>query len=91
MTVSQYSLWFEAGGILFLVNLAVGIVLRPYSDFFLKKDLLNKSFKMDTNEKDKLLTRDPILTSTTTKNSFNFSTSTTPNLNSVRTLMQTKV
>ena len=60
MTISQYSLWFEAGGLLFLVNLTVGFLLRPYSDFFLTKDLLNKSFKMDTSDKDKLLTRDPL-------------------------------
>ena len=58
MTVSHYSLWFEAGGILFLANLLVGILLRPYSDYHLQKDMLKKSFKIDTREKDKLITRD---------------------------------
>ena len=48
-------MWFEAGGLLFLVHLTVGILLRPYSDMFLKRDLLNKAFKIDAREKDKLV------------------------------------
>ena len=54
--VSAFTLWFEAGGLFFLINFVVGVVLRPYSDFFLRRDLLNKTFKMDTSEKDKLST-----------------------------------
>jgi len=54
-TESEFSLWFEAGGLLFLLHLAVGILLRPYSDMFLQRDLLNKAFKVDAREKEKLL------------------------------------
>ena len=55
MTPSQFTLWFEAGGLLFLIHLFVGIVLKPYSDSYLKRDLLNKAFKIDSREKDKLV------------------------------------
>ena len=55
MTRSQFSLWFEAGGLLFLVHLIVGILLKPYSDMYLKRDLLNKAFKIDAREKEKLV------------------------------------
>ena len=57
MTPSVYPLWAEAGGLLFLVNITVGILLRPYSDMFLKRDLLNKSFRIDPREKEKLVSK----------------------------------
>ena len=51
-------MWFEAGGLLFLANFFVGLLLKPYSDFCLQKELLNKTFKMDISEKDKYTKRD---------------------------------
>ena len=38
-----------------MIHLFVGIILRPYSDMYLKRDLLNKAFKIDATEKDKLV------------------------------------
>lgn len=55
ITVSTYPLVFEAGGLMFLIHLAVGILLKPYSDLFMRRDMLNKAFKIDANEKDKLV------------------------------------
>lgn len=56
-TPSLYPLWFELGGLLFLIHLFVGIILRPYSDLFLERDLLNKAFRIDSKEKDKLVSK----------------------------------
>ena len=56
--VSKQILLVEAGGLLFLANFCVGILLKPYSDFCLQKDLLNKTFKMDISDKDKYTKRD---------------------------------
>ena len=49
-TVGIYSLVFEAGGLMFLLHLVVGIILKPYSDVFMRRDMLNKAFKIDAKE-----------------------------------------
>ena len=52
MTSSSHGLWAEAGGILFLIHLAVSILMKPYAALFLQRDILNKAFKVDTKVKD---------------------------------------
>jgi len=54
---SDFLVLFEAGGLLFLANFLAGVLLKPYSDFFLRKDLLSKTFRIDTNDQDKLVGR----------------------------------
>ena len=64
MTASLFPLWFEAGGILFLIHLFVGIILRPYSDAFLKRDMMRKAFKVDVKEKDRMVSKhNPLMSS----------------------------
>ena len=57
MTVSMFPLWFECGGLLFLIHLVVGIILKPYSDAYLRRDMLRKAFKVDVKEKDKMVSK----------------------------------
>ena len=38
-----------------MLHFIVGVLLRPYADLFLERDLLNKTFRVDTREKDKLV------------------------------------
>ena len=60
-TVSTFPILFEAGGLFFLIHFGVGLLLKPYSDIFLKRDLLNASFRMDAREKDKLVSKSPLV------------------------------